>query len=295
MNLNTAVIVTGMSCFLTLSPASRATTAPAAATLDSGGQRVASTSITIDGSVGGIGSSATTGIATVKPGYAGQLTDVAALSVTASSNPVNEGGTSQLGGLARMDDATIILLNGNDTAWSAPLYPVASISSNGLATMAIVYGGTSGTVTGRYLGVTGTGSLLVLDNNTDNYDIYAGDQVHDGWQVAFFGTNNPLGMGTATNSSGLLNRDSYIADLDPTNAAARLAIMAISNQAPNFAVYFAPASTSRVYALQSCTNLASGSWTNVTPVTNWGNGGTCLLVATNHEAALFYRIAVQLP
>ena len=125
--------------------------------------------------------------------------------------------------------------------------------------------------------------------------MYAGDGVPDGWQVQYFGINNLAGLASVTNLTGQNNLNTYIADLNPTNPASRLAIITVSNQAPYRVVYFTPASSNRVYALQYSTNLMTGDWTNVTPVVNWGNGGTYSLSDANSSALRYYRIVVQLP
>ena len=41
--------------------------------------------------------------------------------------------------------------------------------------------------------------------------------------------------------------------------------------------------------------LVPGSWTNVTDVTNWGNGGVLWLNDTNGGSPRFYRIGVRVP
>lgn len=295
MKRSTSRVAIRLCGILIVTLAARAAAAPVATGIDCGGRRIVSASYSLDGSVGGIGSVTSGGVCTVKSGYIGQLTDPASLSVKVSHDPVNEGESNQASGVAAMDDATLTVLSGGEIVWSAVVHPVASLATNGLATLAIVYANTSGSITGSYLGVLGACTFLVLDGDTDNYGIYAADGVNDGWQVRYFGTNNPLGLAAVTNVAGLRNLDSYLADLDPTNASSRLAITAITNQAPVWAVSFSPASTGRVYALQTRTSLMSGDWINVTPATNWGNGGTGWLTAPSTEAIRFYRIAVQVP
>ncbi len=267
-----------------------------AAAIDCGGQRIVGGNYTIDGSIGGIGgiTSNASAVSTLKAGYLGQLTEVTNLAIVASPASVNEGGGSQLGGVARLDDGTLTLLTGTDVVWSAPVYPIGSISAGGVATALTVYADTPASGSGSYLGVTGSWAFLVLNSNPDNYGLYAGDQIPDAWQIRYFGTTNPLGQAGATNA-GRNNLYSYIADLDPTNPASVFGIVAVSNLPPNRVVYFLPASTARVYALQYGTNLMSGSWSNVTLMTNWGNGGVFWLSDTNAMSPRFYRVGVQVP
>lgn len=263
-------------------------------TTDGGGQRATSANYTMDGSVGGIGgiSSNVAPPETLKAGYIGQLTEVTNLAVTASPAATNENATSQLGGIAGLDDATVTVLAGSNILWSAPGFPISSISAAGLATAMSVYSNTFGTVTGCYLGMTGSG----MDSNPDNFGSYAGDGLPDGWQVRYFGTNNPLGMACATNCTGQNNLYTYIADLDPTNPASVFEVVAVSNQPPDRVVCFRTTSTGRVYRLLYATNLVSGVWTNL-PGATWtpGLAGQMSLCDTNAAAVRFYRIHVQVP
>lgn len=283
-------------CIVLACPAMAGTVLQATA-IDSGGQRASSASYRNDGSIGGIGgvSSNAGGGQTVKSGYVGQLTDVTNLTVTATPGTVNEGGTSQLNGLAGLDDATVVVVEGSNIVWRAPVYPIAAVGSAGVATAAQVYADASATATGNYLAVSGSGLLLVVDSNPDNWGLYAIDQIPDWWQCRYFGTNDPLGRASATNVTGQNNLYAYIADLVPTNPAAAFEIVAVSNHPPSRVVYFLPASTARVYGLQYSTNLLSGSWTNLTPLTNWGSGGLSWLSDTNAASPRFYRIGVQVP
>jgi hypothetical protein len=265
--------------------------------MDGGGQAATNGACALVGSIGGIVGVCTAAppTETVKHGYIGQLTEVSALSVTSAPASVNEGATSQLSGLATLDDDSQSVLGGGDMTWGAATYPLASITASGLVTAAAVYGSAAGQVSGNYLGTTGGTVVLVLDVNPDNFGLYAGDGVPDGWQVQYFGVNNPLGMAGATNCSGQNNLYTYTADLDPTNPASCFKIVALSNEPPSRVVYFLPASTGRVYALQFSTGLASGAWTHVTPLTNWGNGGVYGLGDTNTASPRYYRVGVQVP
>ena len=267
----------------------------AIATVDGGGQRTTSANYTMDGSVGGIGGASASGGITLKPGFIGQLTEVTNLAVSAAPASVNEGRISQLSGLAGLDDGTLVVVEGSNVVWVTPAYPIGTIGADGSATMANVYADTSGVVTGRYLGVAGSGVILVLDSNPDDYGMYANDQIPDAWQVRFFGTNNASGCASATNATGQNNLYAYIADLCPTNPNSCFEIVAISNRAPTNAVCFL-SSSNRLYRLEWTTNLIAGVWTNtpsVVPVA--GNGGLFWLTDTNAPSPRFYKVSVRVP
>jgi hypothetical protein len=265
-------------------------------TTDSGGQRATSANYTADGSIGGIGGISTGTTQTLKSGYIGQLTEVTNVTVVASPASANENDTLQLTGVAMLDDATMTTLAGNEISWATPGFPVASISPAGLATTTAVCSNTWGVVSGAFLGVNGSGLVLVLDSNPDNYGIYASDGIPDWWQAQFFGASNPLGLASATNITGRSNLYTYIADLNPTNPAAIFEVTAVSTQPPNRLVWFSSSSTGRLYRLLYTTNLVSGVWTNLpdtTPVA--GSSGQMALTDTNAASPRFYRVQVQLP
>ena len=264
-------------------------------TADAGGLCATSANYRIDGSVGGVG--ATAGPAgQLRAGYIGQLTEVTNLVVAAATGAVNEGETTQLGGFAKLDDATVTVVGGGEIAWCAPAYPVASLSSGGLAAAAAVFADSPAVVTGRYLSVAGWGAFSVLDCDPDNYGLYAADLLPDGWQVQFFGVNNPQGLADAINVTGRSNRYSYTADLDPTNPASVFEIVAISNLPPSRVVVFGATSTNRVYRLLYTSDLAGGAWTNLPgQVPTPGQPGQTSLTDAPGAAARFYRVEVQVP
>ena len=263
-------------------------------TLDSGGQRTTSASYTIDGGIGGIGEVVNGEDVALKSGYVGQLTDVTNVAITAASSAVDEGDNVQLAGVATMDDASVTPLTGSEIAWPSPAYPVLSISPAGLAETMQVYAGTTASVTGLYLGVTGSGVFLVRDANPDNFGLYAGDQIPDGWQVTYFGPNNTNGLASAINATGQNNLYAYIADLCPTNPASCFEIVGVSNQPPNRVICFRPASTGRLYRLLYATNLVSGVWTNLPGATpEAGLGDQMSLSDTNAAPTRFYRVHVR--
>jgi hypothetical protein len=249
----------------------------------------------MDGSVGGIGNASASGAVALKGGYIGQLTEVTNLTVSAVPSAMNEGGSSQLSGIAGLDDATVVAIEGSNVVWCAPVYPIGAIGPDGQATLANVYADTSGVVTGRYLGVAGSRVILVSDSIPDNFGLYAGDQVPDGWQVSYFGENNPDGTASATNATGRNNLYAYVADLCPTNPGACFGIAAISNNLSGRKVWFGATSTGRVYRLAYATDLA-GTWTNL-PGGAWspGEAGSMSLLDPNGATRRFYRVHVALP
>lgn len=125
-----------------------------------GGGRSMASGAVMNASLGGlIGvSSASAQGAVFKAGFIGQLTEVTNLVVQANPAVLSAGQTSQLSGLAELDDGTVVVLTGGEIQWDppAPESPFASISTNGVLTAAAVTAYQPGTVTGAYLGVRGS-------------------------------------------------------------------------------------------------------------------------------------------
>lgn len=266
--------------------------------MNAGGQRLTSANYTMDGSLGGIAgvSSNAACPAVARHGYIGQLTEVTLLAVVATPSATNEGQNMQLSGVATLDDDSVSAVPGSSIVWISPVYPITAITPEGLATVSPVYSNTWGSVTGAYLGVTGPGIVLALDSNPDNFGLYAGDQVPDGWQVACFGVNNPLGVAGATNATGQNNLYTYVADLNPNDPSACFRITAVTDLSPNRMVCFGTTSGARSYRLLYTTNLVSSVWTNL-PGTGWASGiaGQMSLPDTNAASLRFYRVEVVVP
>jgi hypothetical protein len=269
-------------------------------TIDGGGQRATSASYTMDGTLGGIAGISSVGTDMTKHGYIGQLTEVVSMTATGTPAQVNEGATSQLSGSATMDDATVTVLSGTDMTWGAYAWPIHDISASGVATTDWVYANTPGTVNCSYLGVTGSGSLLVLDSLPDNYGSYAGDNIPDSWQVQYFGLNNPNGVaGADADGTGQNNLFKYVAGLDPTNPASIfiLKIASVPGQPSRKNLIYNPIADGRTYTPQFRTNLVTGAWTTLSgisgPVTNITQATVTDLGATNQTK--FYRIDISLP
>lgn len=268
--------------------------------VNGGGGRSSAGSYTNEASLGGFGNIESTGSAMNKDGYIGQLTEVAGLSATGTPATVNETAATQLSGTAVMDDDTLTALSGNEINWAVPSWPLAGINASGVATAATVYANTSATVNGIYLGVAGSGSVLVLNTIPDNYGTYAGDGLPDWWQNQYFSLDNPnAAPGADVTGTGQNNLFKYVAGLDPTNAASvfRLRIEAIAGRPGLKKLIFTPRWNDRTYTPQFRTNLVSGaSWTNLLTSTTSDNSTERTVIDTNAVGnTRFYRIQITYP
>jgi hypothetical protein len=272
---------------------SAALAASVISTIDEGGQRTTSASYTMDGSVGGIVGISTVASPpeTVKAGYIGQLTEVVSMTETGTPASVNEGATSQLSGIATLDDTTVTTLTGSDIAWGSVTYPFQSVDGNGVLTaVANVYASPVGTVNGSYLGATGATSVQVLGP-------YASSGIADSWFLQYFGMPpNPNAAPTAdADGTGQNNLFKYVAGLDPTNPASVfvLRIAAVPGQPTQKNLMYQPIASGHTYVMQSVTDLVAGVWSvraTSAPFTN----GTQVTVTDPYAntPSRFYRVDI---
>jgi hypothetical protein len=271
--------------------------------LDSGGGRSSAGNYVNDGCIGGIAGISTVASPpeTVEAGYLGQLTEVISVSVTGVPAQVSETSTSQLSGVALLDDASVTVLPGSEISWSTPAWPVQDITASGVVSAAVVYANIPGTINGRYLDVLGTGSLLVLDTLPDNYGSYAGDGLPDWWQNQYFNLNNPnAAPGKDVTGTGQNNLFKYTAGLDPTNPASIfvLKIVAVTGQPTQKALTWKPWASGRTYTPLYRTNLVSGaSWGPLPSYTGPTTNSTEITITDTaaSEKTKFYRINISMP
>lgn len=264
-------------------------------TVDGGGKRITSASYTMDGSVGGMVGISSAAPDVARHGYIGQLYDVSSVAVTSTPVSINQGATSQLNGVAILDDSSVVALSGSDIAWGFFTYPIQSISGGGLLTAsANVYSAPLGTFNGSYLGIAGTNNLTVLGP-------YANGGIPDSWLVQYFGMppNPNAAPNVDVDGTGQNNLFKYVAGLDPTNPASIfiLKIVAVAGQPGEKNLIYNPISGGRTYTPQFRTNLVGGVYTNLTnissPVTNINQ---VTITDTNAvEPQKFYRVSISFP
>jgi hypothetical protein len=267
--------------------------------VDGGGNGGASASYSGRGCLGGFAGIGTAGSATNSAGFLGQLAEVDSLVVSASSNTVAETGIVQFSGVAVLDDGTRIVPARGELSWSPAAWPLTVIDTAGVATAAAVYTNVSATVTGRFFGVVGTASVLVLDALPDNFGSYAGDGLPDGWQVGYFGVGNSNALpGVDANGTGVSNLFKYVAGLDPTNPASvfQLRLEPVDGQPLQKRVFFSPRLDDRRYGVLSCTNIGSPAWQAWPMASTNDNGTERALLDTNAVGPVrFYRIQIFYP
>ena len=267
--------------------------------VDGGGAPASSANYAADQSLGGAGgiSSAAAPESVARHGYVGQLADAAAFAVVPEADEVDEADSQPLAGLATLDDDTALAVAGDEVDWAAPVFPLADVSTAGVATAATVYEDTLAVATGTYSGVAGEGSFWVRNVGTDDFDVYAGDGLPDDWQVDHFGVGSPDAGPTNNVDEDLYdNAGEWIADTDPTDGDSYFQIVAVTDTAAKVEMWF-DSSSARRYGLEKTTNLVVPDWQPVAGQTNLaGADALRSLVESNPPVGPHhYRVGVHVP
>jgi hypothetical protein len=260
------------------------------------GSRTGSSSYTNDSNTGGVAGISSAATDTVKHGYAGQLYDIVALSVTAPpSNALNENTGRQLFAAPLADDSTTLApFDPATVTWGVIAGPIASISTGGLATAATVYQDTLATVGASTLGLTGQLALTVLNVASDDFGGYAGDGIDDAWQVQYFGENNPnAGPNADPDGDGQTNLFEYIAGNAPNDSASRFEL----RMTERGKLVFTPRLPDRTYAIEYRADLSNGAdWAPLTGFNQSDNGSERTVVDTDASTpAKVYRVRISYP
>ena len=299
--LITAGLLLGLASGTCAAPRNSANYSIIAETIDGGGTRVQSATYRIDASVGAVGGISSAPADTVKHGYAGQLYNLVALSVTGpSSDNLNENASRQLQAVPVADDLTTLApLDRSSVAWSIVSGPIASVSSSGLATAGSVFQDAAGAISGTAQGLTGQWNLTVLNVTFDDYKSYAADGIDDAWQVGHFGEENPeAGPQVDPDGDGQNNLFEYTAGLVPTEVTSvfRLRIENVPGQPNQRQLVFNPRFEDRTYTPQFRTGLTTGDWDPLTGTTQSDNGSERTVTDPNAtDPARFYRIEITKP
>ena len=198
-------------------------------------------------------------------GYIAQLGVVSGFAISSATPSVNETATVQLGAWQVLDDGTLLAVDPHAVTWAIIDGPLTSISSSGLATAGAVYQNTRADLSGSLAGSVGSLQLTVLDAIPDNFGVYAGDGLPDGWQVQYFGQNNPLAApGVDADGDGESNLVEYLAGTVPTDPASQFTVSATSVARGVFTMQLSRVQPETGYVFQRSTDLVT--WTDVLTV-----------------------------
>ena len=269
--------------------------------VEPGGGRVESVNYRADASIGGITGVSSAPSEIVKHGYAGQLYDVVALSVSGpSTDNLNETASRQLQALPMADDLTTLApLDPLTVVWSIVSGPIASLSSSGLATAGAVFQDSAAAIGGTAQGLSGQWSFTVLNVASDDYKSYAADGIDDSWQVEHFGEENAdAAPAVDADGDGQNNLFEFTAGLLPNdpNSVFRLRVESVAGQPTQRRLIFSPRVEGRIYTPEFRTGLTSGDWDTLTGTTQIDSGGERSITDPNATgASKFYRIDITKP
>jgi hypothetical protein len=134
--------------------------------VDAGGLRSTSGNYSNDGAMSDAHGGIMAGVAgiTNRPGYAGQLYEVTAFTLTAPSTNLNAGASMPLAAVQFLDDGTAIFANGF-AQWSST-GPIAGISASGIVTAGSVPQNTPAVVQASLEGWSAALNLMVLNESS---------------------------------------------------------------------------------------------------------------------------------
>ena len=271
LRLGLAISLLALCSKLQAEPRSSANYTITADTLDTGGGHATSASYVDTASLGTIAGTSGGGdpAQLLKAGLLARFSDatgvqlIPAVGGALPSYDLAEGGTLQLTAYEELDDASFHPLAAATVVWSVVSGPISSVSPAGLVGAGLVYQDTAAEISGTHGGFTDALPLTVRNVNADDFGTYAGDSLPDGWQVQYFGLNNPLAAPAVDASgTGQTNLFKYTAGLDPTDPAARftLEIDPVDGQPAQKDLTFTPVWADRIYEVEYTTDLAGGVW-----------------------------------
>ena len=120
----------------------------------------------------------------------------------------------------------------------------------------------------------------------------ASNGIPDGWAIAYGFDPTSAGIASLTNLNGFTTIESYVADLNPTNAASRLAMLSLNPGTNGVVLKWIGGSKAYQY-IESYPDLRSNQWnviyTNIPPtsITN------VYIHSNTANSILFYRIKVE--
>ena len=265
---------------------------------DAGGGASTSAGYANVGNIGGFGGISSVAAKTAKHGYIGQLYEVKTVTIAANPPSVDEGAATQLSATATLDDGSLLKPAASQVQWSVDSGPISGISPTGVATAAVVYQNEIATVRGRFQ-ASGLLDLAVINSNPDNYGLYAGDGLDDGWQVQHFGVGNPLaGPANDPDADGQSNYFEYYATTDPMDALSlfRLRIANVEGRPTHKDIIFSPVSPKREYRVEYKMDLSIPGFAPLTdpPVSDNADERT-VRDENATDPTRFYRVAIGIP
>ncbi len=293
LDKNYSVCLVKIGCVIALGTAGLATSASVQtiATRSAAGQQITGGDVLIDSTMDAWVGESAAGDFELRAGFAGQLYDVVALTVSPAPGEVAEEQTVAFGVSGRCDDGTFLVAD--TETWTLLSGPLATLDGSGHGLAAPVYQTETARVTVAALNLVATGEVRVLDVDPDNFGLYAHDEIQDLWQVAYFGPASTNGLaGANPDGDQDNNHQEFIVGTDPLSAqsAFRVALA----RSGGLRVSGSPAYTSRMYRLERTANLRAGTWTPEAAGTgSMSNGQWVVAGLSDTNPLVQYRMLVE--
>ena len=199
---------------------------------------------------------------------------------------VLQGGTARFSVIATGAPPLYFRWLRNGALWTSNAFPdlvITNAQSNG--TFRVTVGNLAGTASS----IPAAGVALVVLRDFD------GDGQADIWETNYpgFSTNNAADALLDFDGDGMINRDEYVAGTNPTDALSLLQIILSTTNTSRLQFV---AQTNIGYTVQSRTNLALGTWLNVSNITPQSQVRTVELNAASPPPAgdRFYRVVTPI-
>ncbi|MBE2284316.1 MAG: hypothetical protein IAE77_12740 [Prosthecobacter sp.] len=268
-----------------------------AASLDPAGGRSATASYRQDSNLSATASQISSSAAYQgAAGFSSMLRD--AVSLLALPGTVPEAVATQLTLRQVLDDGTQTAVSAALATWSVNSGP-ASVSATGLLSAQAVSTNTDATLQITFSGVSAPSTITIQNTVADNFGLYAADGLDDGWQVQYFGPNNPLAApGVDADGDGQTNLFEFTAGLVPNSRASRFvfSLEGVPGQPTQKRMVFQPAINGRTFTLLKSSTLLPGSWQTVPGAVVVGNDGTQTLTDPSAGTSrAFYQVQINVP
>lgn len=229
-------------------------------------------------------------------GFSSMLRD--AVSLLALPGTVPESAATQLTLRQLLDDGTQTAVSAASATWSVNSGP-ATVGTTGLLTSQAVPANTDATLQITFNGLTAPSTITIQNTVADNFGLYAADGLDDGWQVQYFGPNNPLAApGVDADGDGQTNLFEFTAGLVPNSRTSRFvfSLEGVPGQPTQKRIVFQPAVNGRTFTLLKSSTLLPGSWQTVPGAVVVGNDGAQTLTDPSAGTSrAFYQLQINVP
>jgi len=231
-------------------------------------------------------------------GYLAQIVYDAGITLSRSSVSINENSTRVINPYRVFDDGTLIYLSPNQVTWGIVSGPLTSITPTGVLSSGVIHTDSGGVISGSWGAFNTTRNVMIINNNQDDYGDYAGDGIHDDWQVQYFGTSNPdAAPDFDADGDGQNNLFEFTTGLNPADPGSEFELLSEPTvNSTQWNVAFGPIVPGRTYSVKYKLNLSDSTWQPLASFSVADVGS--MRVVTDLNAGMqrkFYSIEITAP